>query len=98
MYRIQTVDEALEFELQTDETDMYLYLIDMYDVLLNAALGGEEIPEDKLIHQRKKVHTYLMKHFHRLYTPIPGRLYGWSHNMLLYVLILTMIEMQKITK
>lgn len=98
IYRIQTVDEALEFDLQTDETDMYLYLIDMYDVLLNAALGGEEIPEKKLIRQRKKVHTYLMKHFHRLYTPIPGRLYGWSHNMLLFVLILTMVEMQYVSE
>ena len=98
IYRIQTIDEALEFDLQTDETDMYLYLIDMYDVLLNAALGEEEIPEKKLIRQRKKVHSYLMKHFHRLYTPIPGRLYGWSHNMLLYVLIMTMVEMQYLSE
>jgi len=93
-YRIQTIDEALEFDLKTDETDMYLYLIDLYDVLLNAALGHEDIPPDKLLRQRKKVHNFLMVNFHRLYTPIPGRLYGWAHNMLLYVILLTMIEMQ----
>ena len=58
IYRIQTVDEALEFDLQTDETDMYLYLIDMYDVLLNAALGGEEIPEKKT-NSAKKEGPYL---------------------------------------
>lgn len=94
MYRIQTIEEALEFDIKTDETDMYLYLIDMYDVLLNAALGRYEISPRKLTKQRKKMHNYLMEHFHRLYTPIPGRLYGWAHNMLIYVIILTMIEMQ----
>lgn len=94
LYRIQTIDEALEFELKEDETDMYLYLIDMYDVLLNAALGRTEIRDSKLKKQRGKVHMYLMKHFHRLYTPIPGRLYGWAHNMLIYVILLTMIEME----
>lgn len=94
LYRIQTIDEALEFELKEDETDMYLYLIDMYDVLLNAALGRTEIRDAKLKKQRRKVHDYLIKHFHRLYTPIPGRLYGWAHNMLIYVILLTMIEME----
>lgn len=98
MYRIQTIEEALEFEMKTDETDMYLYLIDMYDVLLNAALGRYDIPKKKLIKQRKKVHDYLMENFHRLYTPIPGRLYGWAHNMLIYVIILTMVEMQHESK
>jgi len=98
IYRIHTIDEALEFELKKDETDMYLYLIDMYDVLLNAALGNDEIPQEKLIRQRKKVHAFLMKHFHRLYTPIPGRLYGWAHNMLLYVILLTMIEMEHMSE
>ena len=94
IYRIQTIDEALEFQLKDDETDMYLYLIDIYDVLLNAALGHDDIPDDKLIKQRNKMHAYLMKHFHRLYVPIPGRLYGWAHNMLIYIIIMTMVEMQ----
>ena len=94
IYRVQTIEEALQFELQKDVTDMYLYLIDVYDVLLNAALGTYEIEQEKLLKQRSKVHKYLMKHFWRLYVPIPGRLYGWSHNMLLYVIILTMVEMQ----
>jgi hypothetical protein len=94
LFRVQTIDEALEFEIKRDECDMYLYLIDLYDVLLNAAINGDDIPSDKIIRQRNKVHAYLMQHFHRLYLPIPGRLYGWSHNMLLYVIILTMVEMQ----
>tara|TARA_B100000925_G_scaffold284491_1_gene259579 strand:+ start:1099 stop:2448 length:1350 start_codon:yes stop_codon:yes gene_type:complete len=94
MYRIQTIEEALEFDIQKDHCDMYLYLIDIYDVLLSAAIQGVEIPDEKLKLQRRKVHNYLMEHFHRLYLPIPGRLYGWSHNMLLYVIVLTMIEMQ----
>ena len=94
IYRIQTIEEALEFELKTDETDMYLYLIDMYDVLLNNAIGKYDIPKHKLIKQRQKMHNYLMKHFHRLYTPIPGRLHGWAHNMLVYVVLLTIIELQ----
>lgn len=94
VYRIQTIEEALEFDIQTDETDMYLYLIDMYDVLLNSAISKEDIPNEQLVKQREKIHIYLMKHFHRLYTPIPGRLPGWAHNMLVYVVLLTIIEMQ----
>lgn len=95
LYRIQTIDEALEFDINKDHTDMYLYMIDMYDVLLSAALGqSEDIPYDKIVRQRTKVHEYLMKHFHRLYLPIPGRLYGWAHNMLVYVVLMTIIEMQ----
>lgn len=95
LYRIQTIDEALEFDIHQDHTDMYLYMIDMYDVLLSAALGEtDHIPQEKIIRQRTKVHKYLMEHFHRLYIPIPGRLYGWSHNMLIYVVLLTIVEMQ----
>tara|TARA_B100001057_G_scaffold493826_1_gene589143 strand:+ start:955 stop:2304 length:1350 start_codon:yes stop_codon:yes gene_type:complete len=94
IYRIQTIEEALEFDIKADHCDMYLYLIDVYDVLLNTAINHEPFDMDKLKQQRQKVHAYLMKHFHRLYLPIPGRLYGWSHNMLVYVVLLTMVEMQ----
>ena len=38
IYRIHTIEEALEFNLPKDKTDMYLYLIDTYDVLLNLSL------------------------------------------------------------
>jgi hypothetical protein len=95
IYRVHTIEEALEFDIDKQHTDMYLYLIDMYDVLLSAALGQtDDIPKNKIMKQRNKVHNYLMQHFHRLYLPIPGRLYGWAHNMLIYVIVMTLIEMQ----
>ena len=94
LYRIQNITEALRFEIKDDMTDMYLYLIDVYDVLLNAALGKEEIDLREIVRQRQKLHDYLLTNYHKLHAPIPGRLYGWTHSMLLYVIILTTVELQ----
>ena len=95
IYRIHTIEEALEFNLPKDKTDMYLYLIDTYDVLLSAAIGSTpDIPKDKIQKCRKKIHAYFMDNFHSMYIPIPGRLYGWTHTMLIYVILLTLIEME----
>lgn len=95
IYRIHTIEEALEFNLPKDKTDMYLYLIDIYDVLLNAAIGTTpDISKEKIQKCRSKIHKYFMDNFHSMYVPIPGRLYGWTHSMLIYVIILTLIEME----
>lgn len=94
LYRIQNITEALRFEIKDDMTDMYLYLIDVYDVLLNAALGKEEVDIRQLVRQRMKLHEYMLKYYHKLHAPIPGRLYGYTHSMLLYVIILTTVELQ----
>jgi len=99
IYRIHTIEEALEFNLPKDKTDMYLYLIDTYDVLLNAAIGAsDDIPKEKVQKCRRKIHGYFMDNFHQMYVPIPGRLYGWTHSMLVYVILLTLIEMEYVSE
>jgi hypothetical protein len=95
IYRIHTVKEALAFPIGKNPTDLILYMIDLYDVLLSILSGKVETPSmDTIDDLRVKCTECLMEHFHAMYKPIPGCLVGWTQSMLLWVIILTLISIQ----
>ncbi len=95
LYRVHTVEEAIEFDIPVTPTDLFLYLIDTYDVLLSITSGQlPKPPKRDIVMLRQKLSDYLLKHFHDMYKPVPGALYGWTESMLLWVVLLSVIEMQ----
>lgn len=95
LYRVHTVEEALAYDIPRPKTDLFLYLIDLYDVLLSVSTGQLEEPSiAQILSLRKKLSDHLLHEYHTLYTPIPGALLGWTESMLLWVVLLSVIEMQ----
>lgn len=95
LFRVHTIREALEYEIPSNKTDLFLYLIDIYDVLLS--ITTQQLPQPtamELSNLRKKLSNHLLSKYHDLYTPIPGALLGWTESMLLWVVILSVIELQ----
>jgi len=97
IYRVHSVEEALEFDIGKGKTDMLLYFIDIYDVLLSVEANEINPPSlDQVVELRMKCTEYLLQHYHTLYTPIPGVLLGWTTSMLLFVIIMHLIRLQYI--
>jgi hypothetical protein len=95
LYRVHTVEEALAYDIPKNKTDLFLYLIDVYDVLLSIASNQLTTPSiTSIVQMRVKFSTHLLNHYHDMYMPIPGALLGWTESMLLWVIILSVIDMQ----
>ena len=73
--------EAIELDMPKDKTDLFLYLIDTYDVLLSVSTAALPSPSrSELTNLRMKLHNYLLDNFHKMYTPIPGAVFGSGQN------------------
>jgi len=95
MYRIHTVDEAIAYDIPRNGTDLFLYLIDTYDVLLSITADQLPLPSTRQMDAlRKKLTKYLLDHYSEMYKPIPGALYGWTESMLMWVVLLSLIDIQ----
>lgn len=95
IYRVHSVEEALQFDIGEAKTDMLLYFVDLYDVLLSVRSGLIDKPSlNHILELRMKCTEYLLEHYHTLYRPIPGVLLGWTTSLLLFVIILHLIHLQ----
>ena len=95
LFRVHTIEEALSYNIPTNKTDLFLYLIDLYDVLLSVTTGQLQAPPmDKILELREKLSSHLLNMYHKMYTPVPGALLGWTESMLLWVVLLSVIELQ----
>ena len=95
LYRVHNVEEALQFDIGKQKTDMLLYFVDLYDVLLSVKKGSIDKPStNQIIELRVKCTEYLLEHYHTLYKPIPGVMLGWTTSMLLFIIILHLITLQ----
>ncbi len=95
IYRVHSVEEALQFDIGEGKTDMLLYFVDLYDVLLSVRSGLMDKPSlHQILELRMKCTEYLLEHYHTLYRPIPGVLLGWTTSLLLFVIILHLIHLQ----
>jgi hypothetical protein len=90
------VVEALETPINTvSTTDILLYVVDLYDVILSVESSALPLPsKTQIVELREKATLCFLKNYDRLYVQTPGRLLGWTHGMLLYVTILMLIKMQ----
>lgn len=95
LFRVHTIKEAIELDMPKDKTDLFLYLIDTYDVLLSISTASLPSPSRaELTNLRMKFHNCILDNFHKMYTPIPGAVLGWTESMLMYVVMLSVIEIQ----
>ena len=95
IYRVHNMDEALSFTIAEGKTDMLLYFVDVYDVLLSIRSGQLERPSlQEILDLRLKLTDYLLRNYMQLLKPVPGVLLGWTTSMLLFIIILNLVELQ----
>ena len=88
--RVHDINEAIQFPFNGKEkqADLFLYLIDCYDVLLalysNTEDIGYEERSSKCVKLYRKLTNYLVMHYDKLKNQIPGRLKGWTDGMFVY--------------
>jgi len=94
IFRCHTLEECLSYGLNKDtsKVDLFLYVLDTTDLLLNHADGSmlfdadDDVPYIRLAN---KFEQYIFLHWHGLFERIPGQLNGWCEGMLLYTCIST---------
>jgi len=95
IFRIHSLAEAVATPIRTSFTDLLLYVVDLYDVLLSVesgALPAAQVGElDELL---DKTTNYLLDNYDMLYKTVPGRCLGWTVGMMFYLVIMTLINMK----
>jgi len=97
LMRVHTVQEAIAYEIPKSPTDLFLYLIDSYDVLLS--ISTNQLPEptiEETMKLRLKFSDYILNNYHKMYKPIPGAVIGYTESMLMWLVLLSIIELQHI--
>lgn len=92
--RVRSVKEAVEYSFNGKEStvELFLYMLDTYDVLLDIASGGSSFPTgretwnnvllNKLYIKMRKI---LVNRWDALNEFIPGRLKGWTQGLFWYI-------------
>ena len=91
--RLKTYYDAIKIEISTNSTDLFLYLIDLYDLLLTVDISDSEYECLK-----KKLKTFLLKEYDEIHVAIPGCLLGWTHSMFVWIVYLTLLNKREIPK
>lgn len=91
-FRCHTVEELLEFPLtpQTKEVDLFLFLIDAYDITY-PRLEPPYTNTEPFRLLAKKLRTYLLYNYERCKNAIPGRLKFWTQGMFVYLVACTAV-------
>lgn len=92
LFRCHTLVECINYGLDAidNKADLFLYLLDTYDILLSHADGSmlfdedDELPYAKL---GKKLEQYIFLNWTKLFERIPGTLKGWCEGMFIYVCV-----------
>lgn len=87
VHRIQSGEEAANMSIPLDTTDMFLWLIDVYDLIMKKSLT-----DDQKFHIRRNIKNYLLLHYEKLHIPIPGCLLGWTHSMFVWIVYLSLLK------
>lgn len=92
LFRCHTLVECVNYALEpsTEKADLFLYLLDTYDILLSHADGSMIMDEnDDVPYMRlaNKLELYTFEAWHSLFGRIPGQLKGWCEGMFVYVCI-----------
>lgn len=85
--RFKTYNDAIKIKLTSTSTDLFLYLIDLYDLLLKT-----DISQDHYRLLKAKLMKFMLTEYETLYKAIPGCLLGWTHGMFLWVVYLTLLN------
>ena len=92
LFRCHTLVECIDFTLDNTvkKCDLFLYLLDTYDILLSYADGSMIVDEsDDIPYLRlaNKLEVFVFEHWTSLLDRIPGQLKGWTEGMFVYVCI-----------
>ena len=92
LFRCHTLVESVNYSLvpPVQTADLFLYLLDTYDILLSHADGSmvvdanDDVPYLRLV---TKLEKYAFEEWETLFERIPGQLKGWCKGMFVYVCI-----------
>jgi hypothetical protein len=92
LFRCHTLVECVNYSLEPNlqPADLFLYLLDTYDILLSHADGSmifdenDDIPYVRLANKMEK---YVFESWDSLFGRIPGQLKGWCCGMFVYTCI-----------
>lgn len=92
LFRCHTLVECMNYALEPNikKADLFLYLLDTYDILLSHADGSMIVDEnDDLPYLRlaEKLELYVFEAWESLLGRIPGQLKGWCEGMFVYTCI-----------
>ena len=92
LFRCHTLVECINYGLDAidNKADLYLYLLDTYDILLSHGDGSMIIVEDDdvpFLSLSKKLEQYIFLHWTELFERIPGTLKGWCEGMFIYICV-----------
>ena len=94
LYRVHTLEEALAYEIQASDGPF-----SVHDRRIRCApiVASNQLPmlSKLMLRQlRTKFSTCILKNYHRMYQPIPGALLGWTESMLMWIILLSIIDIQ----
>ena len=92
LFRCHTLAECVNYsiELSISKADLFLYLLDTYDLLLSHADGSmifDEGDDTPYLRLATKLEKYAFEAWDSLFDRIPGQLKGWCEGMFVYVCI-----------
>lgn len=92
LFRCHTLAECVNYslELTISKADLFLYLLDTYDLLLSHADGSmifDEGDDTPYLRLSTKLEKYTFEAWDSLFDRIPGQLKGWCEGMFVYVCI-----------
>lgn len=93
LFRCHTLSECLSYSidsLRIEKADMFLFLLDTYDVLLSHADGSmifDENDDIPYLELANKLEKYAFEAWDSLFGRIPGQLKGWCEGMFVYTCI-----------
>ena len=92
LFRCHTLVECMNYSLEPSisKADLFLYLLDTYDILLSHADGSmimDENDDTPYLRLANKLELYVFEAWDSLFDRIPGQLKGWCEGMFVYVCI-----------
>lgn len=92
LFRCHTLVECVNYSLEPSiqKADLFLYLLDTYDILLSHADGSMILDENDdvpYLRLATKLEKYTFEAWDTLFDRIPGQLKGWCEGMFVYVCI-----------
>ncbi|MDA7838891.1 hypothetical protein N9A45_00990 [bacterium] len=92
LFRCHTLVECMNYALVPNikKADLFLYLLDTYDILLSHADGSMIVDENDdvpYVRLAEKLELYVFEAWESLLGRIPGQLKGWCEGMFVYTCI-----------
>lgn len=86
IYRCHTIGEVLAYDMaKIREVDLFLYLLDIYDLLLDDSCLTPE--KETYMALNNKLEKFCFLNFSKLLSDIPGQMKGFTIGMFLYLIL-----------